>query len=224
MIAAIAVTLTPVFVVNAFRVLAHDWFVRHEIHGSGFPPDRYGLTREQRLQLALTGLESIQPGSEGIVLLERATLPDGSPAFDGRELRHMGDVRTRLDIAFKAQLVVIVVILVLALTLRRLPRWRRVVPLALLIGSLVTLGIAALAVPVILLGFDGFFLRFHEVLFHGNSWRFSQADTLLRIYPEVFWQDTARLAAAIAVAQALIVAVAAGWWLRRLRAEPASDA
>ena len=47
-----------------------------------------------------------------------------------------------------------------------------------------TLGIAALAVPVILLGFDGFFLRFHEVFFSGDTWRFSDTDTLLRIYPE----------------------------------------
>ena len=57
-----------------------------------------------------------------------------------------------------------------------------------------------LAVPVILLGFDGFFVRFHEVFFAGDTWRFNNADTLIRIYPEQFWQDVSRLAAAIAVA------------------------
>ena len=85
-IGLIALVVTPVFVVDAFRVLAHDWFVRHELERRGFPPDRYGLTQPQRLRLALQGLESIRPGSEGIVVLERATLPDGSPAFDSREL------------------------------------------------------------------------------------------------------------------------------------------
>ena len=71
--------------------------------------------------------------------------------------------------------------------------------------------------PVILLGFDGFFLRFHEVFFSGDTWRFSDTDTLLRIYPEAFWQDTAKLAAAIVVAQAVVVGLAAGWWVRRIR-------
>ena len=68
---------------------------------------------------------------------------------------------------------------------------------------------------MILLGFDGFFLRFHEVFFSGDTWRFSDTDTLLRIYPETFWQDTAKLAAAIVVAQAIVVGLAAAWWIRR---------
>jgi hypothetical protein len=33
----------------------------------------------------------------------------------------------------------------------------------------------------------------------------------------MFWQDTAKLAAAIVVAQAIVVGLAAGWWIRRIR-------
>jgi integral membrane protein (TIGR01906 family) len=216
-IAAIAIVVTPLFVVDAFRVLARDWFVRHELESDGFPPDRYGLPEDARLELALTGLHSIQPGSEGSALLRRATLPGGSVAFDARELRHMQDVRDMLGTAFRAQIAVLLALVVAGIALHRLARWRRVVPLGLLIGSLATLGIAALLIPVIVLGFDGFLLRFHELLFSGDSWRFSDSDTLLRIYPEVFWQDTAKLAAGMAVAQAVAVALASWWWLRRLR-------
>ena len=216
-VAVIALTVTPIFIVNAFRVLATDTFVRHEIDRGGFPPDRYGLTTAERRRLALTGLHSILPGSAGIVLLERATLPDGSTAFDSRELRHMRDVRSRLGVAYTAQLVALIMIALLAIVLHRSRRWRFVVPCGLLIGSLLTLVIAALAVPVILLGFDGFFLRFHEVFFNGDTWRFSNTDTLLRIYPEAFWQDVAKLAAAIVVGQAVVVGLAAGWWARRSR-------
>lgn len=216
LVAAIAVTVTPILVVTALRVLATGTFVRLELGRDGFPPDRYGLTDEQRDALALIGLRSIRPGSEGMVLLERATLPSGSPAFGARELSHMRDVRTLFGHALRAQLVAVVVLAVLALALAR-TSLRTVVPLGLLAGALATLAVALLAIPLILLGFDGFFVRFHEVFFSGDTWRFNDADTLIRLYPEQFWQDVSRLAAAITVLQALLLAPLAWLWLRAAR-------
>jgi integral membrane protein (TIGR01906 family) len=213
---AIAVSVTPILVVNAFRVLATGTFVRFELGRDDFPADAYGLTADQRQALALAGLRSIQPGSEGIALLERARLPNETRAFGLRELTHMRDVRRLFGIALRAQLIALVVIGALGLGLAR-TRLRAVVPLGLLAGALGTLAIAALAVPAILLGFDGFFVRFHEVFFSGSSWRFNNADTLIRIYPERFWQDVSRLAAAIAVGQALVLAPLAWWWHRAAR-------
>ena len=72
------------------------------------------------------------------MLLERATLPDGSPAFDARELSHMEDVRSVFGAALRAQLVALVVVAVLALGLA----WtglRAVVPRGLFIGAVATL-------------------------------------------------------------------------------------
>jgi integral membrane protein (TIGR01906 family) len=216
LVVAIAISVTPIVVVNAFRVLATGTFVRAELGRDGFPPDEYGLTTAQREELALLGLQSIQPGSRGVVLLERVRLPNGSPAFGLRELTHMRDVRKLFGIALRAQLIAVIVIAALALGLAR-TRFRTVVPLGLLVGAAGTLAIALLAVPVILLGFDGFFVRFHEVFFSGDSWRFNDADTLIRIYPERFWQDVSRLAAGIAVLQALVLVPLAWWWHRAAR-------
>jgi integral membrane protein (TIGR01906 family) len=97
-----------------------------------------------------------------------------------------------------------------------------VVPLGLLAGGMATLAIAALAVPLILLGFDEFFTRFHEVFFSGDSWRFSSADTLIRIYPEQFWVDVSRIAAGLAVLQAIILGALSWWWLRSARRSDAA--
>ena len=216
----IALVVPPTLVVTALRVLATDTFVRFEYDRDGFPSDRYGLTDEERQSLALTGLESIRPRSDGIVLLERATLPDGSPAFDGRELTHMEDVRMLFGAALRAQLVIVLLLIVLALALAR-SRLREVVPRGLLAGALTTLAIAVLAVPFILLGFDRFFTRFHEMFFEGDSWRFSDTDTLIRLYPERLWEDVSQLAAAITVAQAVLLAGVAWWWLRRTRGRTA---
>jgi len=132
----------------------------------------------------------------------------------------MADVRVRFAAALRAQLAALALLVALAFGLRRVPTWRSVVPVGLLIGSLATLGVAALSVPVILLGFDGFFARFHELLFAGDSWRFADTDTLLRLYPRAFWQDTAQLTAAIVVAQAVAVCLLAAAWLHRVRRPP----
>jgi integral membrane protein (TIGR01906 family) len=212
----VAVSVPMILVVNGFRVLATDAFVEWELGRDGFPPDLYGFDTEQRTALAKLGLRSIQPGSEAIVLLERATLPDGSPAFGERELTHMRDVRTLFGAALRVQLVALLAIVALGLLLWR-TRLRAAVPAGLLAGALATLAIAVLAVPVILLGFDGFFVRFHEIFFSGDSWEFSTADTLIRIYPEQFWIDVSRITAALAVTQAIVLAGLSWWWLRVAR-------
>ena len=216
LVVVIAVAVPPMLVATAFRVLATDTYVRYELGRDGFPPDRYGLTADEREALALVGLRSIEPGSDGIVLLERATLPDGSAAFDERELSHMDDVRTLFGAVLRGQLVAALAILGLAVALAR-TRLATVVPRGLLVGALATLGVAVLALPIILLGFDGFFTGFHEVFFEGDSWRFSNTDTLIRVYPERFWEDVSQLAAAITVVQALLLAPLAWWWLRAAR-------
>ncbi|HJX75529.1 MAG TPA: hypothetical protein VJ247_04180, partial [Gaiella sp.] len=95
----VALAVPAILVLNGFRVLATDTFVEWELGRDGFPRDPYGLDTAQRTALAKLGLRSIEPGSEGIALLDRATLPNGSPAFGERELTHMRDVRSLFGVA-----------------------------------------------------------------------------------------------------------------------------
>ena len=211
-----AILVPPLLVTGALRVLATETFVRAELGRDGFPADRYGLPDDERERLALVGLRSIAPRSEGIVLLERERLLDGSTAFTERELTHMEDVRLLFGVLLVGQLVVLAALVVLGLVLAR-TRLRCVVPRGLRAGSLGTLGIAVLAVPFMLLGFDRFFTRFHEVFFEGDSWQFSTRDTLIRLYPQQLWQDVSILAATLTVGQAVVVGLLAWWWLRTIR-------
>jgi integral membrane protein (TIGR01906 family) len=223
-VVVIALAVPPILVVNGLRVLATDTFVRFEYGRGGFPADRYGLEPREREALALVGLASIEPGGRGVDLLREARLPDGSAAFDSRELRHMEDVRTVFGVALRAQLVALLVLAVLAVVLARTRSWGRVVPTGLLAGAATTLGVAALVAPVILLGFDSFFTRFHELFFAPGTWRFSSTDTLIRLYPEVFWQHTSQLAAALTIAQAVVLGALSALWLRRARRRERSEA
>lgn len=216
LVVAIAVVTPPVLVVNGLRAVANDWIVRFEYGRSGFPDDRYGLSREERTDLALIGLDAITPGTEGVALLEQARLPDGTPAFTAREVEHMDDVRQVFGRALRVQLAVLVALALLALALAR-TALRPAVPGGLLLGSLLTLTVAVLAIPIILLGFEGFFARFHELFFDPGTWRFPTSDTLIRLYPERFWEDVSQIVAVLTLAQAVALAPLSWWWWRRAR-------
>jgi integral membrane protein (TIGR01906 family) len=211
----VAVLVPLLLVTTALRIVANDWIVSFEYDHGGVPTDRYGLTRQERAQLARLGLDSILPGGRGIALLEEARLPDGEAAFDSRELTHMQDVRDAVGLAYRVQLVALVVVIALLVALAWRPATRRAVPRGVQIGSGATLGVAVVLGAVMLLAWDGFFVGFHDVFFEGDSWQFSRTDTLLRLYPDEFWIGVAAWIAGITVALALLLAVVSTLVLRR---------
>ncbi len=214
-VGTIAVAVVAVLIVNAFRLVATDTFVRFEYSRGDLPADT-GMSVPERRSLALTGLASIRPGSAGISLLEVATLPDGAPAFVERELAHMTDVRRLYGRALALQLALVVGLVVVGLGLGR-TRHRALFPRGLAVGVIATLIVALALIPVMLFGFDRFFEDFHGVFFEGDSWRFARGDTLLRIYPELFWEHISQMIAALVVAQVLVLAPVAWLWHRRLK-------
>jgi integral membrane protein (TIGR01906 family) len=211
----VAVLVPPLLVTTGLRVVTHDWIVSFEYDHGGVPSDRYGLTRGEREELALTGLDSIRPGGPGIALLEGARLPDGEPAFNGRELRHMRDVRHAVGVAFRVQEAALLLVLVLGVALAWTPATRRAVPRGIQLGAAATLVVAALLGAVMLLAWDRFFVDFHGVFFSGDTWRFARTDTLLRLYPDEFWMGVAAWIAGITVVSALALLVLSTVVLRR---------
>jgi integral membrane protein (TIGR01906 family) len=212
----VALLVPLLLVTTALRIVANDWIVSFEYDHGGVPADRYGLTRDERAELARLGLDAILPGGRGIALLEEAMLPGGEAAFDRRELAHMQDVRDAVGLAFRVQLVSLVLVLALLLALAWRPATRRAVPRGVQIGAGATLGVAVLLGAVMLLAWDGFFVGFHDVFFEGDTWRFSRTDTLLRLYPDEFWVGVASWIAGITVVLALLLAVGSTLLLRRI--------
>lgn len=213
----IAVLVPALLVVNAIRVLANDWYVHFEYAKSDFPPDAYGFTPDQRAELALTGMHSVLPQhSEGIDLLREARLPDGSEAFNARELKHMQDVRVLISRVYPLHLAVLAAIVALAIVLGRSGDTQTIIPRALQWGSILTLAIAAGLIAYILINFNTFFTQFHLIFFEGDTWQFLLTDTLIRLYPVRFWSDAAILIGGATVAQALALLAGTWWWLSAL--------
>lgn len=218
-----ALAIPAVLAVNGVRLLANDWYVYAAYARPGFPDDRYGLTKGERIDLALVGLRSIQPHhSEGVQPLREARLPDGSLAFTEREIVHMDDVRTLLGALYWYHLGALGLTLLIALAFRRSATARGLLPRALLAGGLLTLGGALLLVVLMLAAFDWLFLNFHRAFFEGDTWLFPTTDTLIRIYPETFWSDFSIVLGMLTVVQAVALAAGSWWWLRRRRRAGAS--
>ena len=167
----------------------------------------------------MDGLYSVLPQGEGIIRLQQAKLPDGSPAFNEREIKHMQDVRVLMGVVFPIQLIGLALIIILAIVLHRFAAWRRVVPNGLKWGSILTLTLLAGLIAYVLINFDAFFLTFHQMFFAGDTFMFLYTDTLIRLYPEVLWSDASILIGVMTVIVAVVLLVGSGVWLKRVTSD-----
>ncbi len=204
------ITLTAPYlvIVGAALLLMQPFLIRYEYGKPGFPPDRYGFTKAERLRLGIIGLKSVTTPN-GMQALKDARLSDGRPAFNQREISHMQDVR---NLVAKLQaLWVALAALALAATAiswkEARTAWGR--------GGALTILLLAALFGATLLDFGDLFVEFHHVFFQGSTWIFPETDTLIRLYPFPFWYDAAVAVGAVAGITAL--ALTAQWTIRGKR-------
>jgi integral membrane protein (TIGR01906 family) len=219
LVQAVLVVAVPVLLlVIALRIVTGHWFVRWEYGKAGFPPDPFGLSAAERTHLAEVCVDYLATSAD-ISLLADLRLPDGKPAFNARELRHMDDVQmvyNRITIAG----IVAALVLVGGLAILRASRHaRRRAPAALLRGSLLTLGLLAAVGATMVLSWGEFFTTFHRIFFEGDTWTFPYSDTLIRLFPMRFWIDVAVAIVTLLIVQALVLAALGRLWTRRSKSD-----
>jgi len=207
----IIIAVPVVLVVLPIRLLMHPRWVYFEYNRFGFPADDFGLTWPERTRLAITGVDSII-GPRGVVVLQEARLPDGSAAFNEREVSHMRDVRVVTRNIYTAQVVLFIAAAVAVFVLWRQPGARPVAPSALLAGATATVALLVALVIFVLSGFDTFFTTFHRIFFSGDTWLFNYTDTLIRLYPVQFWFDAATVIGVTTIVEAVVLGLLAWRW------------
>lgn len=113
--------------------------------------------------------------------------------FNAKELIHLQDVRSLIQLNTIVQLSVLVVMLVCISVLSFLSRhrWANLAK-GLLAGSVLTLTVAAVMILWCWLGFRYFFYLFHVMSFSNEYWMLDPArDYLIRLFPEGFFYDAA---------------------------------
>lgn len=204
---AVAVFVPVILLVNGIGLTAHGWFVRVEY--ARLPPDRYGMTKAERVRLAENALDAVVPWGGGTRVL--------GEEFGAREVRHLGDVRTLLLALFAAHAAGVLALA--GLSLHR--RTRAVTWLALRFGIGLTLGIAVFVAIFVAVSPVGFLGGFHRFFFSGDSWRFAEHDMLRRLFPDRFWAETAIVLGALTAAQAAAIGAVLFFRRRQALTQPA---
>ena len=202
-------------------LLVSPAFLRWEYAKPNFPPERYGWTQEERLELAIPAvkfLASFERPEQAIRLLEEQRYA-GEPIYNQRELDHMIDTKRRTDIIRLVAVVTGVVVVGGSLLLLLKPAasganavWRNFWN-----GAQVTAVLLAVISAFILFAWDYFFTTFHELLFPPGTWTFAYSDTLIRLFPEKLWFDVGVLLGVGTLVEALIVGALSYVKLRRGR-------
>ena len=162
-------------------------FISIEYRRSGFPPDEFGFSTEERLEYGTRSINYVT--SLQNLSLTELTAPDGEPLYRESELSHMADVRTVFQSARWALLGLIALIVVeFALTWRRPAAFRDLL-YALRTGALASIVVYALLMILSLTVFDQVFYSFHQLFFAEGSWLFYTSDALIRLFPKQLWID-----------------------------------
>jgi integral membrane protein (TIGR01906 family) len=129
--------------------------------------------------------------------------------YNERELAHLADVRVLTAQAFAAQMAMLALWVAALALLAAQKSTRRDVPRYMLYGSLFTIAVILVVVAVVFINFDWFFVCFHRTFFEGDSWLFLSSDTLIQIFPPMFWFDAAVGLGVLTLAEAGVVGLAA---------------
>ncbi len=191
----ISVAVPIVLTMGVIRLVTMPWYPAWEYNKASFPPDPLGMERAERLRMAQVSIRFLN-APRGSRLLNDLRLPDGTAAFNEREISHMDDVKKVYDQMTTLVSLILLIAVGAGWTLQR--QWRMAALWgALSDGGMLTLGSLIFLGIWMAVGFEAFFTAFHGIFFEGDSWLFWETDTLIRLFPLQFWYDAGLLIAGI---------------------------
>jgi integral membrane protein (TIGR01906 family) len=212
----IAVILTVIIVLSVVRLVINPWYLSFEYHTPGFPADPYGFSLQDRLNYGKLAVDYLV-NSADISFLGNLRFPAGQQApepscqfmtdcthlYNDRELEHMLDVKIVVKGAIRVLEISILILAILGLWAWR-GKWVEAYLRGLQRGGMLTLLFIGLVILSVLVAFNYIFIIFHEIFFKAGTWTFLYSDTLIRLFPERFWQDTFLMVGGLSAALALV--------------------
>ncbi|NMC13879.1 MAG: TIGR01906 family membrane protein [Chloroflexi bacterium] len=185
------------------RILMSPAFLQIEYNQPGFPEDTYGFTKQDRLYWSKIAMEYLL-NQEGISFLGDLRFEDGQPVYNERELKHMLDVKNVVKAAILIMYISLLILIGCGIWARHTGWWIDY-RFSLARGGWFTVVLFAAIILFVMVGFDIFFVSFHNVFFAPGTWLFLFSDTLIRLFPERFWQTAFVFVGAFTLLAGLIV-------------------
>ena len=199
----IAILLPFIILMGGVRAIMTPAFAAGEYRRASVPEDAYGFSHEERLKWATYAITYLV-NNQGINYLGDLQTTDGQPLFNPSELGHMEDVKQVVKTASTVWYGAMGFVLAAATWILVVKKWQ---PLrkALNAGAWLTLGLMVVVLGLLSLNFDTLFDRFHRLFFSEGSWLFFPTDTLIRLFPLVFWRDAFILVLGFALVIAIVL-------------------
>ncbi len=207
----IATLLPLVLVVGSVRLLVTDQYLAFEYGKTDFPPDPFGFDQAQRLTYASANFEYVRE-SKPIDALANQQL-NGSPLYNARELKHMGDVQNIYQSVWRLWQIALALIFVAGVVLAWRAETRGGLAVAIQWGGLISAALVAVVGLLAIIAWRMWFVAFHKIFFAAGTWMFNYSDTLIRLFPEKFWFDAAMTISGFTLIGGLLAAFI-GWLLR----------
>jgi len=183
----LAIWIPFLILMAGIRLAMTPAFPAFEYNRPGFPEDTYGFDRATREKWSGYAVKYLT-NEKDISYLGNLQDIQGNKIFRSSELSHMEDVKRLVNGALITWY--ILGGLTIALTLYFLVRrdWK-VLQRAYFWGGVLTVVLMVAMLVLLALNFNNLFDHFHQVFFKEGTWIFFANDTLIRLFPIVFWRD-----------------------------------
>jgi integral membrane protein (TIGR01906 family) len=178
-----------VIVLGIVRLVATEAYLAFEYNKTDFPGDPFGFDRAQRLAYAAANFRFMTQNQSITDLAGQKQ--NGVPLYNARELKHMQDVQDVYQTAWRVWQFALVLAMLSGLTLSWRKENRPIFASALRMGGILTVGMVVVIGLAAIAAWQAWFVVFHQVFFTAGSWTFDLSATVIRLFPEKFWYDTA---------------------------------
>lgn len=205
--------LTPfVLLAGAVRLVASTGVMWLIYHVPGFPADQAGFTTKDRVLNGSYGVDYLNNFAGSKYLSQVQT--ENGPLFTANEVSHMADVKSLVQLCYLVGVIALVLLLISFIILRK--TYPGGIRRGLFAGSIVTFVLVIAVAIVALLGWDEFFVGFHQFFFSHGNWQFAWDDSLIRLYPPMYWIYSAGLLGGLLLVGNLVLMLTT-WPTRRRR-------